>query len=67
MQANSARVLAIRKGPWKLIESAKGGPQLYNLNDDPGETDDLAARRPDRVRDLSALLAKVRQRGRSRF
>jgi arylsulfatase A-like enzyme len=77
MQINSGRQLAIRKGPWKLIPAAKGGqprpksgisdvPQLYNLATDLGETTNLAAQHPEIVKELSALLAQVRERGRSR-
>jgi arylsulfatase A-like enzyme len=61
--------LAIRKGSWKLIPAAEGwqgGPELYNLQDDLSETKDLSAQRPDLVKELSDLLAQVRQRGRSR-
>jgi arylsulfatase B len=44
---------ALRRGNWKLVRD--GGPwQLYNLADDVGETTDLAAREPQRVRDLEA-------------
>jgi len=68
--------LAIRKGPWKLIargpagaakgKKGGGGPELYNLADDLGETKNLAAQRPDLVKELSDLLEQVRERGRSR-
>jgi len=62
--------LAVRSGPWKLIESkaAKGGKnhQLYDLAKDPGETKDIAAEKPEVVKQLAAALAKVRDNGRSR-
>ncbi len=63
MQAGP-RALAIRKGPWKLIPV--GRVQLYNLRDDLAETNNLAAQRPDLVKELSDLLAQLRERGRSR-
>jgi arylsulfatase A-like enzyme len=68
LQSNGSRRLAIRKGPWKLIPAAggQGKPQLYNLKEDVRETNNLAAQRPDLVRELSSLLAELRQRGRSR-
>lgn len=66
IQANSVKSLAIRKGPWKLIPAARGPAQLYNLATDPGETKDLAPRRPEIVKELSGLLAEVRRRGRTR-
>lgn len=45
---------AIRVGDWKLV-AAKGEPwELYDLSRDRGETTNLAAANPDRVRDLEA-------------
>ena len=43
--------LAMRQGPWKLIVNGPDGPEvgLYNLDDDLGETSDLAAAEPERV------------------
>jgi arylsulfatase A len=38
---------AIRRGPWKLIGVGRN-PKLYNLDDDPGESDDLWADHPER-------------------
>ena len=50
-----------------LVEPALGEPQgqLYNLDDDPGETTDIYALHPDVVTRLEALLAEYRQSGRS--
>lgn len=49
---------AIRQGDWKAIFIPKPlGPeawQLYNLADDPGETQDLAAAEPERLKTLLA-------------
>lgn len=72
---------AIRRGGWKLIldnrtsggwmvpEGAPpvpGSPgQLYHLAEDPGETRDLWAERPDIVAELTALLEKHKKEGRS--
>jgi arylsulfatase A-like enzyme len=74
MQAGNPNWLAVRKGPWKLIPPApkKGGkgagakPELYNLADDLAETTDLAAKNPEKVKELAELLAAVRKSGRSR-
>ena len=41
------------------------GFQLYNLAADPDESDDLAAKQPDKVRELKELLDRYRQTGRS--
>jgi arylsulfatase A-like enzyme len=57
---------AIRQGEWKLVQgfdyAAKDQgpvhqtkvtpPMLFNLTDDPGETKDLSAKHPNRVRTL---------------
>lgn len=44
---------ALRHGDWKLIRDG-GAWQLFDLAHDIAETTDLAAREPDRVRELSA-------------
>lgn len=48
-----------RDGPWKLIydyETASG--QLFNLDEDLSETNDLAATHPDRVMTMTRALAR---------
>ncbi|MCA8890209.1 MAG: sulfatase-like hydrolase/transferase, partial [Parvularculaceae bacterium] len=49
----------LRQGEWKLVWSnapyGKDGWELYNLNDDPAEQNDLAGERPDMVERLAAL------------
>lgn len=48
---------AIRLGRWKLIEWLEDGRiELFDLDADPGETQDLAAREPARVAQLQARL-----------
>ena len=50
---------AIRQGDWKALHlPAPYGPgawQLYDLSADPGEIDDLAASRPDKLAELLGL------------
>jgi arylsulfatase A-like enzyme len=66
--------LAIRMGPWKLIPRKKGAggkkaaaeDQLFRLDDDLGETRNLATRHPERVEEMSALLERLKRNGRSR-
>jgi len=67
--------LGLVEGEWKLILPSNGArrdehtntelgnskePQLYNLANDRGETTDLAARFPDRVRSMTETLEKIR-------
>ena len=75
-----AGVLSLRSGSWKYIEPSNrprfnqntntemgNDPdgQLYDLARDLGETNNLAARHPDRVKEMAALLQRIRQTGRS--
>ena len=47
--------LAARSDNWKLLCDYDGGrPELYDLNDDPGEEHNLAERRPRIVAELTA-------------
>ena len=61
-------MMAIRKGDWKLMKMSDEAfladpsvlepltePALYNLKDDIGETKNLAASHPEKVRELTAL------------
>jgi arylsulfatase len=49
---------AIRVGDWKLVALAKGPWELYNLATDRCESQNLAGKYPDKVRELSALWEK---------
>ena len=75
-------MFAIRQGPWKLIqgrgsggftrprkvEPGPGEPtgQLYHLEDDPREQNNLWAERPEIVERLTALLERYKEQGHSR-
>lgn len=57
-------------GIWKLRRLVAGGPQanmaawgLFNLQDDPLETHDLAASQPDRVKRLSGEYQQYADKG----
>ena len=53
---------SIRAGDWKLIEYFEDGRlELYNLKDDLGQANDLAAMMPDRTRQLHARLVEWRK------
>jgi arylsulfatase A-like enzyme len=52
--------------PFILAETAPDAPgHLYNLDADPGETRNLYAERPERVKELKALLEESKASGRS--
>ncbi len=55
---NQRRQQSMRDGPWKLHLSSP--PQLYNLETDLGETNNVAAAHPDIVSRLTALADEVR-------
>ncbi len=40
---------ALRQGPWKLVSAKLGRWELYNLDEDRTELNDLAAKHPERV------------------
>ena len=48
---------AVVAGDWKLVAYWSGTRELYDLVDDPGEKQDIASKHPERVRELSELLA----------
>jgi len=54
---------AIRQGKWKAVKlnvlnKAQTVTELYNLEEDPSETTDLAAKYPEKVKELIALMDK---------
>ena len=50
--------LAVRQGKWKLVNLGRGTHVLlFDVSADIGETTDLAAQNPAKVKELSALLA----------
>jgi arylsulfatase A-like enzyme/Tfp pilus assembly protein PilF len=49
-----SELTALRRGPLKFIDAPR--PELFDLGDDPNETNDLAGRHPDEP-ELAALLA----------
>jgi arylsulfatase A-like enzyme len=54
--------LALRQGDLVLIRQRNRPDELYDLAADPGQKRDLAAKRPDAVKELAALLKKVSER-----
>ncbi len=58
--------LAIRQGPWKLILLTNGKRELYNLEEDLGETKDVILQNEQVAERLSRLLQEQHDLGRSR-
>lgn len=53
-EANHA--YGVRRGDWKLVQEGwVAAPYLYNLRADPAEQTDLAARQPEKVKELVGL------------
>ena len=50
---------ALRQGPWKLVSAKLGRWELYNLDEDRTELNDLAKKHPDRVAQMSAQWFKM--------
>jgi len=46
---------AVRQGPWKLVSRYPDRWELFDLEADRTELDNLAGRHPDRVREMTAL------------
>jgi len=76
-----AGTLSLIKGDFKYIEPSKGPrinsnvnielgndpePQLYNLKDDLGEKHNVATEHPEVVKEMAALLKKIRDDGHTR-
>ncbi|MEK6261633.1 MAG: arylsulfatase [Planctomycetota bacterium] len=70
--------LALRQGPWKLIpaggaaganknkKAESSQAELYRLDEDLAESKNLAAQHPDKVQELTARLAALRDAARTR-
>jgi arylsulfatase A-like enzyme len=55
---------AIRQGPWKLLQNSPFQPmELYNLNDDPMEKNDVIKKQPDIFKKLNGMLMQHIQEG----
>ena len=68
MQGNP---IAVRQGNWKLIPAAvvkkvNRSTELYDLDADLPEANNLADKQPEKVKELTALLEEMRKSGRSR-
>lgn len=76
-----AGALSLIVGEWKVIEAHPGPklditknelgndakPQLFHLSVDPSEKNDVAEQHPDKVKELLAMLEKIKSAGRTRM
>ena len=72
MDCDGIKLIAANPGPAvnKNTNTELGtgsGPQLYRVSEDPGEKNDLAPQMRDKVRELSALLDRVKETPQSRM
>ncbi len=56
---------AIRKGPWKLVPRPE--VQLYDLDADPKESQNLASSNPEIVKEMTETLERYKKSGRSTY
>ena len=72
---SASGMFSIRQGEWKLILGRGSGHhnippkpegQLYNIKEDPGETNNLWSEHPETVERLTILLEQYKKEGRSR-
>jgi arylsulfatase A-like enzyme len=74
-----AGALALTVGDWKAIEAHngpkrnagnetgnEGEPQLFDLANDLGENNNVAAQHPEKVKEMLGMLAQIKKDGRSR-
>jgi arylsulfatase A-like enzyme len=58
--------ISLRRGEWKFISSpnrmakgAAGRPKLFNLANDPGESNNLVDKHPERAQAMEMALARI--------
>lgn len=81
VQQSVNNTLSLIQGNWKYIEPSNGQkmnfltntelgnlaqPQLYNLKADIGERNNLASKYPEEVKNMAAMLKKIREKNKTR-
>jgi arylsulfatase A-like enzyme len=60
---HSMNLTALRRGYWKYIPRLRGSSELYDLDEDIGETRSVVRQHPDVAEKSSSLLNKIRGQG----
>ncbi|MGK7393483.1 MAG: sulfatase family protein [Candidatus Cyclobacteriaceae bacterium M3_2C_046] len=64
MRYRGQAIEAVRSGQWKLLQNNPFEPQeLYNMEEDPYETNNVFDQYPEKVKELNQLLMKHKQIG----
>lgn len=64
MRYGGLTIQAVRKGLWKLVHNSPFEPrELYHLDDDPREENDVIDEHPDKAEELNGSLMKHLQKG----
>ncbi len=58
-EASATSIFMLRRGPWKYIAYVGMPPQLFNLEDDPWEIEDLSREEKDKVEEMNTLLRSI--------
>ena len=68
MQTNGTALQMIRQGPWAFIPSPRGKTdgELFNLDTDLAEQNNLVAQQPEKAKEMAARLQEIRQQKQSR-
>ena len=53
-------IQAVRKDKWKAVKFLNKDLELYNLSNDPAEKTNLAAKYPDKVKEMTEIIAGAR-------
>lgn len=58
-EAAATSIFMVRRGPWKYVAYPDMPPQLFNLEEDPWETRNLASEAEDKAEEMEVLLKTI--------